>query len=166
MDTELTDIGVKQAMRINSNFNTMYGNLIDIDTVLTSPLRRTLRTADLIFKNKNKKIVALDCLKEYPQSGHICNKRMDVGYLKQLYPNFDFNNINNDVDWGNIKRTRRVEKILLKRRIEQLIKFIKNHESTSFAVVGHCSYFNMLLDQFEKNIELKHVFPYKFILRC
>jgi broad specificity phosphatase PhoE len=165
-DTKLTDLGEKQATEINTNLNTKYTELKNIDIVLTSPLMRTLQTTERVFKNINKPILVMDCLKEYPQSDHICNKRMDVGSLKNIYPGFDFTLINKDNDWNDSKRTEKSEKILLKRRIEILTTFIKKSNHTTFAIVGHCSYFNMLLEQFEDKIELKHAYPYKIIFNA
>ena len=163
-DTKLTELGEKQAIKINNNLNTTYSELKNVDVVLTSPLLRTLQTTELIFKNVNKPIFALDCLKEYPQSDHICNKRKDVETLKKLYPNINFNLMNKDIDWNNNARNEKTEKLLLKRRIEVLKNFIKSSHYKNFAIVGHCSYFNMLLEQFENKIELMHAYPYKIYI--
>ena len=62
-DTTLTTNGMRQAIE---------ANVPPPDLVLVSPLTRTLQTATLMFPNV--KVVALECLKEYPQHTEICNR--------------------------------------------------------------------------------------------
>ena len=71
---------------------------------------------------------------------------MDIDYLKNLFTDVNFDLINKDNDWNDKKRSEKTEKLLLKRRIEMLKNFIKNSNHNTFAIVGHCSYFNMLLE--------------------
>ena len=70
-DTELTNKGFNQSIELGNNWD----DKNKMDLVIVSPLYRTLQTANNIFKNVKVKIIALDCLKEYPQGLHTCNKR-------------------------------------------------------------------------------------------
>ena len=62
-DTKLTELGYNQAIRLGETWE----EIDKIDLVLVSSLTRTLQTAQNVFKDKNIKIISLDCLKEYPQ---------------------------------------------------------------------------------------------------
>ena len=78
-DTTLTTNGMRQA--INANIPAP-------DIVLVSPLTRTLQTATLMFPNVP--MIALECLKEYPQHIEICNRRSSIRIISMLFPHVDF----------------------------------------------------------------------------
>ena len=60
-DTKLTDSGVRQATNLNSNLADRHGNTIDtneIELLVSSPLKRALHTADLVYSGKLSSSVA------------------------------------------------------------------------------------------------------------
>ncbi len=73
-----------------------------IELVVVSPLSRTLSTADLLFKNKEVPILALDELLEFPQSYQRCNLRDTIGNLVRIYPRINFDNIESNIDFNFI----------------------------------------------------------------
>ena len=82
-DTHLLMEGREQAKHLRQNWK----EINDVELVIASPSDRTLETAVLIFRNRP--IIALDCLLEYPMGGtDICNWRMDrsESELGILYP--------------------------------------------------------------------------------
>lgn len=90
-DTTLTTNGMRQAME---------AIVPTPDLVLVSPLTRTLQTATLMFPGA--KIVALECLKEYPQHTEICNRRSPISTISKLFPHVDFSDCQTNLqNWPN-----------------------------------------------------------------
>ena len=163
-DTELTDKGFNQAQDLGNKWL----DKTKMDLVIVSPLSRTLQTAVNIFKNTDVKIIALDCLKEYPQGLHTCNRRKTKKELIKLFPTIDFNNLdsNEDLMWSDID-TEPIEELL--RRINKMHDFIESTPHKNIALVGHNSFISMIKDQkLNRNQdgldELKHCHPYKINL--
>ena len=159
IDTPLVDIGIKQAKDLSQNWK----NLNDIELILVSPLKRTLQTAENIFKNTNIPIIALDCIMEFPLGYHRCNKRKNKKELIELYPNIDFSNLNEESEWTDEYET----KENLVDRINKMKNFIKKCKEKNIAIVSH----NSILSKFifdeiwsEKN-EIKHCYPYEYTLQ-
>ena len=130
----LTKKGKSQAIQ-NRNF--FKDKIIDI--VYVSPLTRTLQTADLIFKNKNTSIVAIEDIRE--KLNEQCNVRKDINILKNIFPNIDFNLIKNNIDpttnsksknGFNYESTYDVNK-----RIKKFIHFLKKTKKSRIAIVSH-----------------------------
>ena len=67
-----------------------------MDLVIVSPLYR-LTDANNIFKNVKVKIIALDCLKDYPQGLHTCNKE-NKKRIRKIFPTIDFNYLDSNAD--------------------------------------------------------------------
>ena len=164
-DTKLTDIGHNQSINLGNTWNDK--NIMDI--VLVSPLSRTLQTAVNIFKGTNVKIIALDCLKEYPQGKHTCNKRDTKNNLVNKFPEIDFSLLDSNEDemWSETE----IESIQsLLDRMNEMYDFIDENNYTNIALVGHNSFISMVKDQrFNRNEdgleELKHCHPYKIELK-
>ena len=163
-DTELTDKGFNQAQDLGNK----WVDKDKMDLVIVSPLSRTLQTAVNIFKNTKVKIIALDCLKEYPQGLHTCNRRKTKKELIKLFPTIDFSYLdsNEDLMWSDID-TEPIEELL--RRINKMYDFIENTPHKNIALVGHNSFISMIKDQkLNRNQdgldELKHCHPYKINL--
>lgn len=164
-DTNLTINGINQSIELGKKWD----NKHNMDLVIVSPLSRTLQTAMNLFKDTNIKIIALESVREYPNSLHTCNKRKDIDTLKNLFPRVDFSNIkdNNDPTWND--HTGETISNLLE-RINSLYDFIELNDYKNIALVGHNSYISMMKDQrLNRNEdgleELKHCFPYKIELK-
>ena len=163
-DTELTDKGFNQAQELGNKWT----DKNKMDLVIVSPLSRTLQTAVNIFKNMNVKIIALDCLKEYPQGLHTCNKRKNKSDLINLFPTIDFTNLdsNEDLMWSNTE-SETIDELL--QRMNKMYDFIEQTDYKNIALVGHNSFISMIKDQkLNRNEdgldELKHCHPYKIDL--
>lgn len=101
-DTPLLHEGIFQAKKLNDNWK----ELQDIELVIVSPCARTLDTAKHVFNNKNKTMIAKDFLVEYPLGEEICNYRKNKDQLEYLYPEVDFNEIeNNEFLWQDKRET-------------------------------------------------------------
>ena len=163
-DTPLTNEGLLDAI----NLNTVWKEKNKIELIVVSPLSRTLRTCDIIFKNSNIPVTVLDELKEYPQSGQIVNHRLNKTILKKIYPGFDFSNIisNKDCNWREEELSKNLNIKRLTNQITEFKKWIKRRPENNIAVVGHSSYFNMMINGFVDNeiTELKHCYPYLYKL--
>jgi broad specificity phosphatase PhoE len=163
-DTPLTNEGLLDAI----NLNKVWKEKNKIELIVVSPLSRTLRTCDIIFKNSNIPVTVLDELKEYPQSGQIVNHRQNKTILKKLYPEFDFSNIisNKDCNWSEKELSKNLNIERLTNQITEFKKWIKRRPENNIAVVGHSSYLNMMINGFVDNetTELKHCYPYLYKL--
>lgn len=158
-DTQLLQKGIEQATHLGLTWE----DKNKIDLVVCSPSIRTLDTAVLIFKDTNRKIVASDHILEYPQGSEECNRRKDKTVLQALYPQVDFSNIIYEkLPWNYKCET----KMCLHKRIETFIDWIKSRKEKNICVVSHSSFIGELKDGVigDENNELKHCFPYKFII--
>jgi broad specificity phosphatase PhoE len=89
-DADLTSLGYSQAEETREKLKE-----IKIDLVYTSPLYRTLRTTQILFKNhpSNPKVVVLPLIREIFFSSHDIPKELSV--IKSEFPSFDFSLIEN-----------------------------------------------------------------------
>ena len=164
-DTPLTMKGVKQAQQLGES-NFCLGNN-DIDLILVSPLLRTLQTATNIFcKNPDDVLpcpmIALDCIKEYPQGLDECNHRKSIQEYKYCFPHVDFTHIeyNEDLFWKRYE-LESIENLDI--RLKKMKEFIKSRPEKNIVLVSHSSYLGWFLN---KNIgdehnELEHCKVYK-----
>ena len=163
-DTRLVENGVKQAKQLGKTWK----DKSKIELVVVSPLTRTLETASHIFKNNNVPMIALESLKEYPQSYQQCNHRRTVEELKKEFPHINFKEIlhNDDKEWRDLPDIITGEKTKLKTRISDFKKWINKRDEKNIAVVCHSSYLNKMMNDFVDNevTELKHCYPYKYYL--
>lgn len=164
IDTKLTDKGNNQSIELGNNWLEKK----TIDLVIVSPLTRTLETANNIFKDTNIPIIALDCLKEYPQGLHTCNKRINKKNLQNTFQNINFDLLDSEEDemWSSFKMET-IDELL--NRINKMYDFIERKNIKQVALVGHNSFISMLKDEKfnlkdNNDEELRHCFPYKMEL--
>jgi len=158
-DTQLLQKGVEQA----TNLGYTWEEKDNIDLVVCSPSIRTLDTATLIFKNTNHKIIALDSILEYPLGSEECNRRKDKSTLQTLYPHIDFSNvIFEKLPWNYIHES----KYNLHKRQQNFLDWIKQRNEKNICIVSHSSFIGELKDGVigDEEHELKHCFPYKYII--
>jgi len=158
-DTQLLQKGVEQA----TNLGYTWEEKNNIDLVVCSPSIRTLDTATLIFKNTNHKIIALDSILEYPLGSEECNRRKDKSTLQTLYPQIDFSNIIFEkLPWNYIHES----KYSLHKRQQNFLDWIKQRNEKNICIVSHSSFIGELKDGVigDEEHELKHCFPYKYII--
>lgn len=163
-DTPLMHDGVREVEKLRQE----WGDINKIELVVASPLLRTLSTADLLFKNKNVPILALDELLEYPQSYQLCNMRDTIGNLVRIYPRINFENIDSTIDFRFLdkKREEKEEIKYLENRIINFREWVIKRKEKNIAVVGHSSYFNYMINNIidDELNELKHCHPYKITI--
>jgi phosphohistidine phosphatase SixA len=144
-DTTLTTNGMRQAME---------ATVLQPDLVLVSPLTRTLQTATLMFPNV--KMVALECLKEYPQHTEICNRRSPISTIGKLFPHVDFSDCQTNVqDWPNDPPTP-------DDNIKIFYNKLDTFEEVSVAVVTHSTWLKyFIMGKVESEPEIEHCKPIK-----
>lgn len=159
-DTILTKKGYDESIHLKS----IWGEINNIELVLTSSLTRCIETSLNIFSDTDIPIIALETIKEYPQGLHYCNKRSNINILKKKFPRVDFSNIQTDEDtlWDP-ENKESIEQ--LNKRIEDLKVFLKGRKENNIAIVSHSCF----LEQFKDNKisliengekELLHCIPY------
>jgi len=158
-DTQLLQKGVEQATNLKNTWN----EINKIDLVISSPSIRTLDTCLLVFKDTNHKVIAMDDVLEYPLGSEECNRRKDKSVLQTLYPQVDFSNIKYEkLPWNYTHET----KESLHQRQKNFLKWIKSRNEKNICVVSHSSFIGDLKDGVigDEENELKHCFPYKYII--
>ena len=91
---KLTDKGIQQGLALGNKLKD-----IKIDKIIVSPLSRTLHTAELVFGNKDFKVI--EHIREY--IGHNCDLRESKKYLKVRFPYADFSMIEDKEGYNDIE---------------------------------------------------------------
>ena len=140
-DTDLTHKGFNESI----NLSNIWEDKHNMDLVLVSPLTRTIKTAINIFRDTNVPIIALECLREYPNTLHNCNARKNKSYLQNTFPRVNFNYLDAEVDptWS-INNSESINSLL--RRINVLFDFVEKSDCKNIALVGHNSFISMMKD--------------------
>ena len=125
----LTERGREQCMKVREE---MEGE--EVDLILVSPLRRTLETGSIIFKDR--KLVGLECIREYIQNP--CDYMEKIDEIKEDFKGVDFskieeeeNKIENEEDLG--------------RRVEKLKEWLKGRKEKNVAIVSHGAFLEFLI---------------------
>ena len=164
-DTPLVDLGHIESLSLGQNWD----NKMNIELVVVSPLTRTIQTAKNIFITRpHLPIIALDWLKEHPQSEELCNNRQDLSILKESHPYIDFSHImvDKDILFQKKKRAADIELEYLHQRIMNFKKWIRSRSETHIAIIGHSSFLSeMLFGKIgDETNELSHCYPYIYNL--
>lgn len=164
IDSPLTNEGHLQSIELGNTWQKKN----EIELILISPLTRTLETAMNIFGDTNIPMISQEFLREYPIGEDTCNKRSSLGPLKYKYPKIEFN-LDCDIDtlWTNKRET--IDE--LEQRLDKMIQYLKERKEKNIAIVGHSSFFGQFKDNhipYKENgdEELKHCYPYEFILEA
>merc|ERR1712129_58538 len=127
-----------------------------IDFVLSSPLKRALRTAThailpLVEKEMNSK--TYECpvyVLEYAReriNHHACDSRNDFAEIKQEWKDFDFIykdfDTNKDMQWNSNEDEKRES---LWRRSAKFMEFVWNNEGDVVVYSGHCDFIMSLME--------------------
>ena len=97
-DAQLTQEGEQQALHASSLLQ-FHGLRDDVDLVVSSPLRRTLHTATLLYANHETPPPFVAC--ELAREAHglfTSDKRSSVSHLSALYPHVDFRGVATEED--------------------------------------------------------------------
>ena len=163
IDSPLTNEGHLQSIELGQSWQ----NKKEIELVLVSPLTRTLETCMNIFGDTEIPIISHEFLREYPIGEDTCNKRSSLTLLKNRFPNIEFQlDVDQDTLWKEDYRENMIE---LEQRLEKMITYLQSRPEKNIAIVGHSSFFGQFKDNhigYQENgdEELKHCYPYEFIL--
>ena len=119
-DSRLTSRGILQALLVKAP---------NVDIVFTSPLTRTLMTANLIFKY-HPKVIATDIIRETNYQ-HVCNNRQTRNELIQKYNDIQFNEITEEDEQFILGHDDTIT------RFEQLDQLITSQSYDNIAIVSH-----------------------------
>ena len=163
IDAPLTQEGHFQSIELGKSWSYK----TNIELILVSPLTRALETCMNIFGDTDITIECHEFLREYPIGEDTCNKRSSLTILKHKYPTIDFNlSMDQDSLWREDYRETFDE---LEQRLQEMIKYLKSRPEKNIAIISHNSYFGQFKDNHIGYIEngdkeLKHCYPYEFIL--
>jgi len=163
IDSPLTQEGHLQSIELGQSWEMKK----EIELVLVSPLTRTLETCMNIFGDTEIPIISHEFLREYPIGEDTCNKRSSLTLLKNRFPNIEFQlDVDQDTLWKEDYRENMIE---LEQRLEKMITYLQSRPEKNIAIVGHSSFFGQFKDNhigYQENgdEELKHCYPYEFIL--
>jgi broad specificity phosphatase PhoE len=163
IDSPLTQEGHLQSIELGQSWQTKK----DIELILVSPLTRALETCMNIFGDTNIPMVSQEFLREYPIGEDTCNKRSSLSLLKNRFPKIDFQlDVDQDTLWKEDYRENMIE---LEQRLEEMITYLQKRPEKNIAIIGHSSFFGQFKDNhigYQENgdEELKHCWPYEFIL--
>jgi len=148
--------GIDQAKQLRKD---SLEQLKTMDLVLVSSLTRTLETADILFKDLNKRIIVLDILKEFPNGLETPNKRLTTSKLKIKFPHFDFSTLQCEEDFTWIpERYESKEELIY--RINLFKRYLNTLKYKNICIVGHTDFISQML--YGEIRELKHCFLYKY----
>jgi broad specificity phosphatase PhoE len=163
IDSPLTNEGHLQSIELGQSWQ----NKKEIELVLVSPLTRTLETCMNIFGDTEIPIISQEFLREYPIGEDTCNKRSSLSLLKNRFPKIEFQlDVDQDTLWTEDHRENVIE---LEQRLEKMITYLQKRPEKNIAIIGHSSFFGQFKDNHIGYIEngdeeLKHCWPYEFIL--
>ena len=163
IDSPLTQEGHLQSIELGQSWQ----NKKEIELVLVSPLTRTLETCMNIFGDTEIPIISQEFLREYPIGEDTCNKRSSMTSLNNRFPKIEFQlDVDQDTLWKEDYRENMIE---LEQRLEKMITYLQKRPEKNIAIVGHSSFFGQFKDNHIGYIEngdeeLKHCYPYEFVL--
>jgi broad specificity phosphatase PhoE len=163
IDSPLTQEGHLQSIELGQSWQKKK----EIELVLVSPLTRTLETCMNIFGDTEIPIISQEFLREYPIGEDTCNKRSSLTLLKNHFPKIEFQlDVDQDTLWKEDYRENMIE---LEQRLEKMITYLQKRHEKNIAIVGHSSFFGQFKDNHigyleNGDEELKHCYPYEFIL--
>jgi broad specificity phosphatase PhoE len=120
-----------------------------------------------IFGDTNIPMISQEFLREYPIGEDTCNKRSSLTLLKNHFPKIEFQlDVDQDTLWKEDYRENMIE---LEQRLEKMITYLQKRHEKNIAIVGHSSFFGQFKDNHigyleNGDEELKHCYPYEFIL--
>jgi len=163
IDSPLTQEGHLQSIELGHSWQ----NKKDIELILVSPLTRALETCMNIFGDTEIPIISNEFLREYPIGEDTCNKRSSLSLLKNRFPKIDFQlDVDRDTLWKEDYKENMIE---LEQRLEKMITYLQRRPEKNIAIIGHSSFFGQFKDNHigyleNGDEELKHCYPYEFIL--
>jgi len=152
-DSVLVKTGENEARNLNLDLKNL-----EFDTILASPLTRTIQTCLLATNGIKKPRIAIEWVREYPAGVHTPNNRKSISLLQEKYKSIDFSEIVDDDDliWDpNNKETKKQLDV----RIEKFKNWIKKRPEETFILFSHASFISRFLGH-SKYQHIKHCHPY------
>ena len=152
-DSKLVGKGIEEAEKLNKHLLNM-----KFDIILVSPLTRTIQTCLLSTNKIDKKILAIEEVREFSCRVHTPNNRKTKTELIKLYPEVDFSEIvyDDDIFWNDINEETLEE---LDIRINKFKEWIKKRPETNFVLFTHASFISRFLGH-QKYQHIRHCDPY------
>jgi broad specificity phosphatase PhoE len=168
LDAELTEFGIQQCKELSKRLK---DEKLDVECIISSPMRRALQTAYHSFEHvwkseedlnlnqqiqqpKSKDIPFVACENWRETVNYICDVRFSRSRLRKDFPYVDFGNIEHEEDpiWkyyeakhGSLEEYTRVRESnddeMLVKRARQAWSTIAERPERSLAVVSHSAFF-------------------------
>mmetsp|Transcript_20338 Transcript_20338/g.45597 ORF Transcript_20338/g.45597 Transcript_20338/m.45597 type:complete len:248 (-) Transcript_20338:62-805(-) len=146
IDARLTELGRQQCADLAATIESL-----QVDLVVSSPLTRTLQTAQLSFCSQLKAGVPLQAEETARETvNYLCDTRRPTADLRADFPEVDFSRIEDEEDavwakyaakfgdqaaFGELRES--VDDESLAQRATQLMHYLASLQATSIAVVSH-----------------------------
>lgn len=144
-DAMLAPYGIQQCAEVSIS-KEIASKLSRVETILISPMRRTIQTANYCFPYLLNKIpwIGSELLRE--RSGlHPCDRRRPISELEKYYPHVDFSSIASDRD--TLYTDERESDDTVNERCKAFMEHLSQRKEKELIVVGHSAYFDQLFTQ-------------------
>lgn len=138
---DLTDLGKSQCKKLSNSIDK------EFDIIYVSPLKRTLKTAELVFGKENN-FIATELIKEAIVNP--CDKRESKVESIKNFPFINFTNINDNYDYNKIESNSKIEN-----RCDEFYNLIKNSHHKNIAVVTHGEYLNRFINKYSNQLNIQ-----------
>ena len=139
----LTVKGLKQCFELKNNLEKE-----NFDSIVVSPLRRTLETAVNIF-DKNNRFIAMESVREFISNP--CDYRESVEEISREYNFVDFGFIGDNYFYN-----KKESDIDINLRIDSFYSYLINTPFKKIAVVSHGEYLKRLFEKYGDKFNIKN----------
>ena len=138
---DLTNLGIEQSKNLGNELKS-----INFDQIIVSPLKRTLKTAELVFGKKQ--FIIDENIREYV--GNNCDFRESNDELKNLFPYLNFDNLK-VIDYNSYENDEIVDN-----RIKQFFEWLSNNNYQTIAVVSHGGFLNRFFKKYHQELKIEN----------
>lgn len=150
----LTDKGILQSKILKKYFNN-----IKVDSIVVSPLERTLQTYYYIFDNKmDIPVISLDLIREIIENN--CDYRENINLKKKKYPNINFDSIESFEDQFFIEKRKESHKELSKRInlfYLWLLNYKNKNKNHNLVVITHGAFLREFLNIYKDKLLISDI---------
>ena len=128
----------------------------DVDLVIVSPITRAIQTAQIVFRDRNVPMIAMEEPRENPYKYSI-NRRAKRSELEKEYPHINFSALTEDDLMGDGPENVTV-------RIKSLYNILLNRPEKKIAVVSHHNFIKYFMARFGMSVSPVNCGVYKVVI--